>query len=70
MKLKLSKITISKLTKDQTSSIYGGTQGNNGCGTKTIDLHDPACRKQRILRDLIVRNNVLLNIKVYFHVEK
>ncbi len=35
--LKLEKIKITKLSREQFSRIYGATQGNNGCG-KTDDL--------------------------------
>ena len=44
-KLQLKKIKISKLTDNTLSQIYGGTQGNNGCGGKT-KLNDPDCPKE------------------------
>ncbi|MHA7056793.1 class I lanthipeptide [Aquimarina sp. M1] len=34
-KLSLSKITVSRLTRNEKSSIYGGTI-DKGCGTKSI----------------------------------
>jgi len=36
--LNLGKIKIAKLADSSMKNVYGGTQGNNGCGTYTTPL--------------------------------